>query len=117
LAFSCARGVDPGVDALDRTQARDIWEFIWPSGIGPRVGEPALLKIDPLPLVALLEDVTLKTKWLRDLVDEALSGVEGVSHHLAVVEQAAVIARDVQEVVEAFEFVHELPVADRQVPL
>jgi hypothetical protein len=49
LAFSCARGVDPGVDALDRTQARDLWEFIWPSGIGPRVDEPALLKIDPYP--------------------------------------------------------------------
>ena len=40
-----------GVDALDRTQARDLWEFTWPSGIGPRVGEPTLLKIDPCPLV------------------------------------------------------------------
>jgi hypothetical protein len=56
------RGVDPGVDALDRTQARDLWEFIWPSGIGPRMGEPALLKIDPYPWSAPLENVTLKTQ-------------------------------------------------------
>ena len=81
------RGVDPDVDALYKQQAREtdrkkrevmlhkiqqllyervrfgpIWEYIWPSGIGPRVAEPALLKIDPYPWSAPLEDVTLKTK-------------------------------------------------------
>ncbi|HMH54229.1 MAG TPA: ABC transporter substrate-binding protein [Candidatus Acidoferrum sp.] len=84
---SFSRGVDPDVDALYKQQAREtdkkkreamlhqiqqllyervrfgpIWEYIWPSGIGPRVGEPALLKIDPYPWSAPLEDVTLKTK-------------------------------------------------------
>jgi peptide/nickel transport system substrate-binding protein len=84
---SFTRGVDPDVDALYKQQAREtdrkkreamlhkiqqllyervrfgpIWEYIWPSGIGPRVGDPALLKIDPYPWSAPLEDVTLKTK-------------------------------------------------------
>jgi peptide/nickel transport system substrate-binding protein len=84
---SFARGVDPDVDALYKQQAREtdrkkrevmlhkiqqllyervrfapIWEYIWPSAIGPRVGDPALLKIDPYPWSAPLEDVTLKTK-------------------------------------------------------
>jgi peptide/nickel transport system substrate-binding protein len=79
-----ARGADPDVDALFKQQAREldrkkreamlhqiqqllyervrfgpIWEYIWPSGIGPRVGEPALLKIDPYPWSAPYEDVTL----------------------------------------------------------
>jgi peptide/nickel transport system substrate-binding protein len=82
---SFSRGVDPDVEALYKQQAREtdrkkrevmlhriqqllyervrfgpIWEYIWPSGIGPRVGEPALLKIDPYPWSAPLEDVTLK---------------------------------------------------------
>jgi peptide/nickel transport system substrate-binding protein len=80
-----ARGADPDVDALFKQQAREtdrkkreamlhqiqqvvhdrvrfgpIWEYIWPSGIGPRVAEPALLKIDPYPWSAPYEDVTLK---------------------------------------------------------
>jgi peptide/nickel transport system substrate-binding protein len=84
---SFARGVDPDVDDLYKRQAREtdkkkrevmlhkiqqllyervrfatIWEYIWPSGIGPRVGDPALLKIDPYPWSAPLEDVTLKAK-------------------------------------------------------
>ena len=84
---SFARGVDPDVDTLYKQQAREtdpkkrevmlhriqqllyervrfgpIWEYIWPSAIGPRVGDPALLKIDPYPWSAPLEDVTLKTK-------------------------------------------------------
>jgi peptide/nickel transport system substrate-binding protein len=82
-----ARGADPDVDALYRQQAREtdrtrrtallhqiqqlvhervrfapIWEYIWPSGIGPRVAEPALLMIDPYPWSAPLEDVRLKGK-------------------------------------------------------
>jgi peptide/nickel transport system substrate-binding protein len=84
---SFARGADPDIDALFKQQAREtdrkkreamlaqiqqllhdrvrfgpMWEYIWPSGIGPRVGDPALLKIDPYPWSAPLEDVTLKTK-------------------------------------------------------
>ena len=80
-----ARGADPDVDALFKKQAREldpkkreamlhqiqqllhdrvrfgpIWEYIWPSGIGPRVADPALLRIDPYPWSAPYEDVTLK---------------------------------------------------------
>jgi ABC-type transport system substrate-binding protein len=82
-----ARGADPDVDALFKQQAREtdrkkraamlaqiqqllydrvrfgpLYEFIWPSGIGPRVAEPALLLIDPYPWSAPLEDVRLKAK-------------------------------------------------------
>jgi len=39
-----------------------LYEFIWPSGIGPRVAEPALMLIDPYPWSAPLEDVRLKAK-------------------------------------------------------
>ena len=46
----------------ERVRFAPIWEYIWPSGIGPRVGDPALLKIDPYPWSAPLEDVTLKAK-------------------------------------------------------
>jgi len=80
-----ALGADPDVDALFKRQAREtdrqkreamlhqiqqlihervrfgpIWEYIWPSGIGPRVAEPMLLAIDPYPWSAPLEDVRLK---------------------------------------------------------
>ncbi|HET9492058.1 MAG TPA: ABC transporter substrate-binding protein [Methylomirabilota bacterium] len=80
-----AVGHDPDVDALFKRQAREtdrgkreamlhqlqhlihervrfgpIWEYIWPSAIGPRVAEPALLAIDPYPWSAPLEDVRLK---------------------------------------------------------
>ena len=82
-----ARGADADVEALYRQQSREpdrrkreamlqqiqqllyervrfgpMWEYIWPSGIGPRVGDAALLKIDPYPWSAPLEDVTLKKK-------------------------------------------------------
>ena len=82
-----ARGADPDVEALYKQQAREpdrsrrsailhqiqqiihdrvrfgpIWEYIWPSGIGPRVAEPALLMIDPYPWSAPLEEVRLKGK-------------------------------------------------------
>ena len=82
-----ARGVDPDVEALYQKQSREtdkkkreamihqmqqllydrvrfgpLWEFIWPSAIGPRVAEPALMLIDPYPRSAPLEDVKLKAK-------------------------------------------------------
>src|SRR5712692_7631836 len=82
-----ARGADPDVEALYRQQAREtdrrkreallhqiqqlvydrvrfgpLYEFIWPSGIGPRVAEPGLMLIDPYPWSAPLEDVRLKAK-------------------------------------------------------
>jgi ABC-type transport system substrate-binding protein len=81
------RGVDPDVDALYRQQAREtdrktreaqlhrlqqllyervrfgpLYEYIWPSAVGPRVAEPALMLIDPYPWSAPLEDVRLKGK-------------------------------------------------------
>jgi len=80
-----ARGADPDVEALFKQQAREtdrkkrevmlnqiqqliydrarfgpLYEFIWPSGLGPRVAEPALMLIDPYPWSAPLEDVRLK---------------------------------------------------------
>ena len=82
-----ARGADPDIDALFKQQARELdrkkreamlhqiqqllhervrfgpmWEYIWPSGIGARVGDPSLLKIDPYPWSAPYEDVTLAKK-------------------------------------------------------
>ena len=44
----------------DRVRYAPIWEYIWPSGIGPRVEEPALMLINPYPWSAPLEDVRLK---------------------------------------------------------
>src|SRR5215475_2668255 len=80
-----ALGVDPDVEDLFKRQEREtdtrkraamlqqiqqiihervrfgpIWEYIWTSGIGPRVAEPMLLAIDPYPWSAPLEDVRLK---------------------------------------------------------
>jgi peptide/nickel transport system substrate-binding protein len=82
-----ARGADPDIDELYKQQAREtdrrkreallhkiqqllherarygpIYEYIWPSGIGPRVEEPALMLINPWPWSAPLEDVRLKRK-------------------------------------------------------
>ena len=82
-----ARGADPDIEALFKQQAREtdrrkreallhkiqqtlydrvrfgpLYEFIWPSGIGPRVAEPALLLIDPYPWSAPYEEVRLKAK-------------------------------------------------------
>ena len=37
-----------------------IWEYIWPSAVGPRVEEPALMLINPYPWSAPLEEVRLK---------------------------------------------------------
>src|SRR2546425_2860227 len=46
----------------ERVRLAPIYEYIWPSGIGPRVAEPALLLIDPYPWSAPLEDVRLKAR-------------------------------------------------------
>jgi len=44
----------------ERVRYGPIYEYIWPSGIGPRVAEPALMLINPYPWSAPLEDVRLK---------------------------------------------------------
>jgi peptide/nickel transport system substrate-binding protein len=44
----------------ERVMFAPIWLYFWPSGIGPRVEEPALMLINPFPWAAPLEDVRLK---------------------------------------------------------
>jgi peptide/nickel transport system substrate-binding protein len=44
----------------ERTRFAPIWEYFWPTGLGPRVEEVSLMKIDPFPWAAPLEDVRLK---------------------------------------------------------
>ena len=44
----------------ERTRIAPIFEYIWPSGIGPRVENAALMMITPYPWSAPLEDVRLK---------------------------------------------------------
>src|SRR5262245_890466 len=44
----------------ERVRYGPIFEYMWPSGIGPRVAEPALMLINPYPWSAPLEDVRLK---------------------------------------------------------
>src|SRR5438132_9382337 len=44
----------------ERTRFAPIWDYFWPTGIGPRVEEASLMKIDPFPWAAPLEDVKLK---------------------------------------------------------
>ena len=44
----------------ERTRFAPIYDYFWPSGIGPRVEDAALMKIDPFPWSAPLEDVRLK---------------------------------------------------------
>jgi peptide/nickel transport system substrate-binding protein len=46
----------------DRVRFAPIWEYSWPSGIGPRVEEPALMLINPYPWSAPLEEVRLRKK-------------------------------------------------------
>ena len=46
----------------ERVRFAPIFEFYWPSGIGPRVEEAALLLINPYPWSAPLEEVRLKKK-------------------------------------------------------
>jgi peptide/nickel transport system substrate-binding protein len=47
---------------FDKVRFAAIYDYIWPSGIGTRVEEPALMLIDPYPWSAPLEDVRLKTR-------------------------------------------------------
>jgi peptide/nickel transport system substrate-binding protein len=44
----------------ERVRFAPIWDYFWPSGVGKRVADPALMKIDPFPWSAPLEDVQLK---------------------------------------------------------
>ncbi len=44
----------------ERVRFAPIWDYVWPSGIGPRVAEPALMLINPYPWAAPLEEVRLK---------------------------------------------------------
>jgi len=44
----------------ERTRIAPIFEYIWPSGIGPRVENASLMAIQPYPWSAPLEDVRLK---------------------------------------------------------
>ena len=44
----------------ERVRYGPIYDYIWPSGIGPRVAEPALMLINPYPWSAPLEEVRLK---------------------------------------------------------
>jgi peptide/nickel transport system substrate-binding protein len=44
----------------ERVRYGPIYEYIWPSGIGPRVAEPGLMLINPYPWSAPLEEVRLK---------------------------------------------------------
>jgi len=44
----------------ERTRFAPIWDYFWPSGTGPRVEEVSLMKIDPFPWSAPLEDIRLK---------------------------------------------------------
>jgi len=44
----------------ERVRFAPIWDYNWPSGIGPRVEEPALMLIKPYPWSAPLEEVRLK---------------------------------------------------------
>jgi peptide/nickel transport system substrate-binding protein len=82
-----AKGADPEIEALFKQQVREpdkkkreamlhqiqqmiydrarfgpLYEFIWASGIGPRVAEPALMLVDPYPWSAPLEEVKLKPR-------------------------------------------------------
>jgi peptide/nickel transport system substrate-binding protein len=44
----------------ERVRFGPIFEYIWPSAVGPRVADPALMSIDPYPWSAPLEEVRLK---------------------------------------------------------
>ncbi|HKC99567.1 MAG TPA: hypothetical protein VKG20_16110 [Methylomirabilota bacterium] len=49
-----------GLTVHERVRFGPIWDYIWPSGVGPRVEEPALMLINPYPWSAPLEEVRLK---------------------------------------------------------
>jgi len=47
-------------DVYEGVRYGPIFEYMWPSGVGPRVAEPALMLINPYPWSAPLEEVRLK---------------------------------------------------------
>src|SRR5207247_2365235 len=57
-----AVGIKIKVRIMERAGFWPLWGFSWPSGIGPRVAEPALMLIDPYPWSAPLEEVRLKPR-------------------------------------------------------
>ena len=44
----------------ERVRFGMIYEYVWPSGVGPKVAEPALLLIDPYPWAAPYEELRLR---------------------------------------------------------
>ncbi|MGH7350195.1 MAG: ABC transporter substrate-binding protein [Candidatus Rokuibacteriota bacterium] len=44
----------------ERVRFGMIYDYVWPSGVGPRVAEPALLLIDPYPWAAPYEELRLR---------------------------------------------------------
>ena len=44
----------------ERVRFAMIFDYVWPSGVGPKVAEPALLLIDPYPWAAPYEELKLK---------------------------------------------------------
>jgi hypothetical protein len=57
-AASCSNELQQAL--YDRVRFAAIYDYVWASGVGPRVEDPALMKIDPYPWSAPLEDVRLK---------------------------------------------------------
>jgi peptide/nickel transport system substrate-binding protein len=49
-------------ELAERVRFAPIYDYIWPSGIGPRVEDPALMLIDPYPWSAPLEEVKLRKR-------------------------------------------------------
>ena len=47
-------------ELVERVRFAPIYDYIWPSAVGPRVAEPALMLINPYPWSAPLEEVRLK---------------------------------------------------------
>jgi peptide/nickel transport system substrate-binding protein len=45
---------------VERVRFGMIYDYVWPSGVGPRVAEPALLLIDPYPWAAPYEELRLR---------------------------------------------------------
>jgi len=45
---------------VERVRFVPIYDYVWPSGVGPRVADPAFLLIDPYPWSAPYEEVRLK---------------------------------------------------------
>jgi len=44
----------------DRVRFAAIYDYYWPSGVGPRIENPALMLIDPYPWAAPVEELRLK---------------------------------------------------------